>query len=319
MPNRLPPLAAIRAFEAAARHLSFTRAAEELGMTQAAVSYQIKVLEERVGSPLFVRRPRQVSLTEAGLRLAAAATEAFRILADGYDAARKDAFGVLTVSTILTFAANWLSRHLGAFQMANPSLAVRLDTSTHMVDFQRETIDVAIRAGAGNWPGLAMHKLFPAVFTPMLSPKLAASIGGVHEPSDILKLPIVDPTDPWWRQWFREAGVSVEDFEKRPGNRLGAQLYEANAAMAGLGVAILTPAFFAPELANGTLVQPFDIVGDDGDAYWLVYPEPRRNVPKIRIFREGSLAEVATTIGVAAVRVDRGGVDGSIVRSQLSD
>ena len=100
----------------------------------------------------------------------------------------------------------------------------------------------------------------------MLSPRLAASIGGVKEPADLLRLPIVDPTDPWWSEWFRVAGVEADGFEKRPGNRLGAQLYEANAAIAGQGVAILTPAFFAPELANGLLIQPFDIVGNDRDA-----------------------------------------------------
>lgn len=299
MSTNLPPLAAMRAFEAAARHLSFTRAAEELAMTQAAVSYQIKVLEERVGSPLFVRRTRQVALTEPGARLAAAATEAFRILADGYEDVRKDSSSVLNVSTILTFAANWLSRHIGAFQIAHPNMTIRLDTSTHFVDFARENVDVAIRAGGGRWDGLAAHRLLPASFTPMLSPKLAASIGGVKEPADLLKLPIVDPTDPWWSEWFRAAGVKADGFEKRPGNRLGAQLYEANAAIAGQGVAILTPAFFTNELESGTLIQPFDLLGDDDHSYWLVYQKQRANVPKIRAFRDWILAEVEASVGTA--------------------
>jgi len=293
MTGQLPPLAAIRVFEAAARHSSFTRAAEELAMTQAAVSYQIKVLEERVGSPLFVRRTRQVVLTEVGQRLAVAASEAFRILADGYEDVRKDASNILNVSTILTFAANWLSRHMGGFQVAHPNMTVRLDTSSRMVDFAREDIDVAIRAGAGTWPGLTAHKLFPACFTPMLSLRLAATIGGVKEPADVLKLPIVDPTDPWWSEWFRIAGVKTEGFEKRPGNRLGAQLYEANAAIAGQGVAILTPAFFHSELNTGALIRPFDLTGNDSDGYFLVYQAQRANVPKIRAFREWILAEVA--------------------------
>lgn len=306
MSNTLPPLAALRAFEATARHLSFTRAAEELAMTQAAVSYQIKVLEERVGAPLFLRRPRQVLLTEPGQRLAAAASEAFRILAGAYEDVRQDASGVLHVSTMLTFAANWLSRHIGAFQAAHPSMTLYLDTSTRLVDFARENVDVAIRAGAGEWAGAVAHKLFPASFAPMLSPRLAETIGGVNKPADLLRLPIVDPSDPWWGDWFRSAGVAVDGFEKRPGNRLGAQLYEANAAIAGQGVAILTPAFFAAELANGLLVQPFDIAGNDRDAYWLVYAEHRRNVPKIRIFRDWLLAEVAA-IGQAPAAVAKVG------------
>ena len=109
---------------------------------------------------------------------------------------------------MLTFASNWLARHLGSFQLAHPSLAVRLDTASHMVDFAREEVDVGIRSGGGNWPGLDVHMLFRADFTPMLSPKLAASIGGVKEPADLLRLPILDPGDPWWRQWFAAAGVA---------------------------------------------------------------------------------------------------------------
>ncbi|CAN7218523.1 transcriptional regulator GcvA [Mesorhizobium amorphae] len=291
--SQLPPLAAIRVFEAVARHLSFTKAAEELGMTQAAASYQIKLLEERVGGPLFLRRPKQIVLTEAGQRMAPAVSEAFALLSGAYAAARTGADGVLCVSTLLTFASNWLAQHLGSFQLAHPSLAVRLDTSNRLVDFAREDIDIAIRSGGGNWPGMEVHKLLDADFTPMLSPKLAASIGGVKEPADLLRLPILDPSDIWWRDWFAAAGVQSHDLAARPGSSMGAQAYEANAAIAGQGVAILTRALFKTELADGRLIQPFDLVGDDGHAYWLVYPEARRNVPKIRAFRDWVLAEIA--------------------------
>ena len=179
MAFQLPPLAAIRAFEAAARNASFTRAAEELGMTQAAVSYQIKVLEERVGVPLFLRRPRQVALTEAGQRLAPAVAEAFALLSEAYVSVRAGAEGMLVISTVQTFGSNWLARHLGSFQIAHPSIAVRLDTKSHMVDFSREEIDVGIRSGGGKWQGLAVHMLFRVDFTPMLSPQLAEIIVGV--------------------------------------------------------------------------------------------------------------------------------------------
>ncbi|TIQ37816.1 MAG: LysR family transcriptional regulator [Mesorhizobium sp.] len=289
----LPPLQAIRVFEAVARHLSFTRAAQELGMTQAAASYQIKLLEERIGAPLFLRRPKQIELTEPGRRLAPAVSEAFAILGQAYAAARGGADGLLCVTTVLTFASNWLAQHLGSFQLAHPALAVRLDTSSRLTDFAREDVDLAIRSGGGKWPGLEAHKLLDADFTPMLSPKLAASIGGVKEPADLLRLPILDPGDVWWTQWFGAAGVTGHDLAKRPGSSMGAQAYEANAAMAGHGVAILTRALFKNELADGRLVQPFDLVGDDGHAYWLVYPTARRNVPKIRAFRDWILAEIA--------------------------
>ena len=297
MAPQLPPLAAIRVFEAAARHGSFTKAAAELGMTQAAVSYQIKVLEERVGAPLFLRKPRQVLLTDAGQRLAPAITEAFALMSEAYAATRGAAEGVLCVSTLLTFASNWLAQHLGSFQIDHRSIAVRLETSDHLVDFTREDIDVAIRSGDGKWPGLAAHHLFKADFTPMLSPRLAASIGGVKQPADLLRLPVLDAADPWWKEWFVAAGLPTEELAKRAGTSMGAQTYEASAAMAGHGVAILTRAFFASELADGRLIQPFDLVGDDGHAYWLVYPEGRRNVPKIRAFREWLLAEVGASIG----------------------
>lgn len=295
----LPPLAAVRAFEAAARHLSFTRAAEELAMTQAAVSYQIKVLEERFGSPLFTRQARQVALTQAGQTLAASATEAFRVLAEGYESARTGGLGTLSISTIPTFAANWLALHLGSFQMAHPSIAVRLETSDRMVDLGLENIDIGIRtASKGEWPGLRAHLLMRADFTPMLSPKLAESIGGVREPADLLKLPIMDAGDPWWSIWFAAAGVDTgENLAARPRSQLGSQAYEGRAAVAGSGVAIVTRALFVAELANGSLIQPFDLVGDDGHAYWLVYQEHRRNVAKIRAFREWILAEIGAATG----------------------
>jgi LysR family transcriptional regulator, glycine cleavage system transcriptional activator len=299
MTSLLPPLSAIRVFEAAARHASFTRAADELGMTQAAVSYQIKVLEERIGVPLFLRRPRQVVLTEAGRNLAPAITEAFALMSEAYAAVRSGAQGTLVISTVQTFGSNWLARRLGSFQIAHPSIAVRIGTESHMVDFAREEVDVGIRSGNGSWPGLEVHMLFRADFTPMLSPRLADSIGGVRRPADLLRLPVLDSGDPWWARWFAAAGVAAEELSKRPGSSMGSQASEGSAAIAGQGVAILTRAFFSAELADGRLVQPFELVCDDGNAYWLVYPESRRNVPKIRAFREWLLAEIAVSAGDA--------------------
>lgn len=292
MSSKLPPLAAVRAFEAAARLLSFTRAADELAMTQAAVSYQIKVLEERVGAPLFIRRPRQVELTDVGRRLSVATTAAFEQLRDAFAEARGGIDGTLTITTVLTFASNWLAKHLGSFQLAHPTIAVRLTTSAHMVDFSREAYDVGIRTGGGNWPGMISHLLFRADFTPLVSPALAATIGGVREPADLLRLPVLDPHDPWWQQWFAEEGVDASDLLARPPTSLGSQAYEASAALAGQGVAILTRAFFENDIVDGRLIQPFPRISDDGHGYYLAYPEARRNVEKIRAFRNWLLAEI---------------------------
>lgn len=291
MPLQLPPLTAIRVFEAAARQGSFTKAAAELGMTQAAVSYQIKLLEERIGAPLFLRKPRQVVLTEVGSRMVPMVTEAFGLLSEAYQVARAGSGGTLGISTVHTFASNWLAPRIGSFQLRHPNIAVRLDTSSALVDFSREEMDIGIRSGAGKWPGLAAHFLLRSQYSPMLSPRLAESIGGIREPADLLKLRILNPADIWWKAWFEKANVPADALDRMPDTSLGSQAAEANAAMAGQGVTVLTTALFTAELAEGRLIQPFELTGHGGD-YWLVYPEGRRNVPKIRAFREWIMAEL---------------------------
>ncbi|MCQ1851010.1 LysR substrate-binding domain-containing protein [Neorhizobium galegae] len=280
------PLNALRVFEAAARLMSFTRAGEELGLTQTAVSYQIKLLEDTIGEQLFLRRPRQVSLTEAGERLAPRIAEAFAIMGDALSTLHDASEGTLTIHSTATFASRWLARHLGTFQLENPGIAVRLETSQEMIDFSRSQADIAIRSGKGEWPGLRRHFLMRNHFTPMLSPDLAATIGGVKTPEDILKLRIIDPGDPWWPFWFAAAGVPDVDLSGRPVSRMGAQAFEAAAAIASQGVGILQPEFYTDDIALGRLVQPFDILGYDGSDYWLVYPEARRNSKKIHAFRD---------------------------------
>lgn len=291
MSRPIPPLAAIRAFEAAARLMSFTRAAEELGMTQAAVSYQVKLLEERLGEPLFLRRPRELVLTEAGQRLAPRTTEAFEILRDAYGRFSADAPATLTISTTHTFASHWLAPRLGTFQLRYPQIAARLETAERMVDFAADEVDVGIRSGLGNWPGLATHRLFGMRFTPMLSPRLAESVGGIHTPADILKLPLLDPKDPWWLTWLAANDLPADILTSQTLPSLNVQALDAAAAIEGHGVTLLTPAFFRRELAAGSLIQPFERVVDEGKDFWLVYPEGRRNVPKIKAFREWIVAE----------------------------
>ena len=291
--RRIPPLSAVRVFEAAARHENFTSAAAELGMTQAAVSYQVKLLEERLGVPLFRREKKRVVLTEAARRIAPQVGRAFDALDSAFATIRAEDEGLLTVSTSNTFANTWLAWRLGSFQMAHPDMAVRLLTSDALSDFATDDVDIAIRAGRGPWPDLSQDLLLPIDFTPMCSPGFLRRHGPSFEPADLLRLPLISPHDPWWSHWLNEAGVDAPDGPIRVGVRLDSQAHEGHAAMAGQGMAMLTPFFWRNDLADGRLVRPFAQVSTRGYAYWLVCPEARRGVPKIKRFREWLLAELA--------------------------
>lgn len=296
----LPPLSAIRAFEAAARHGSFTKAAEELGMTQAAISYQVKLLEDRVGTPLFLRQARKVVLSEAGKRLAPGIEEAFQRLGAAFASLRETDQNVLSMTVVSTFCTNWLVPRLGSFQMAHPNIAVRLDASARTVDFTKEDFDLGIRGGKGVWPGLKSHPLIPLDMTPLASPEFLARVGKINEPADLLKLPLLDWDDICWRQWFKVAGVDDPKFNGGPYIAAPTQQMLGLAAVAGQGIAMLTPAFFPTELKSGRLVRVSDITYRDEQRYWLVYPEDRAKSPKIRAFREWLLAEVAEDMRCAA-------------------
>ena len=282
----LPPLTALRAFEAASRHKSFTKAANELNMTQAAVSYQIKQLEDRFGEALFIRRTRQVDLSEAGARLAPSITEAFEIIRRSFAEAKGHADGLLTITTTQTFATSWLARHLGGFQVHCDELAIKLDVSNVSYDdFQTAGVDIAIRTGHGNWEGLVARKIMHIDYSPMLSPGLAERNGGVPEhPSDLLDMQLIDPTDPWWRKWFKSTNVDTSTLNTAGGLRFGTHAMDGIVAQAGHGVGILTPSLYRDELASGALIQPFEHVEFEELSIWLCYPERRRNWPKIKAF-----------------------------------
>ena len=290
--RHLPPLAAVRVFEAAARHENFTQAAAELGMTQAAVSYQVKLLEERLGTALFHRIRRQVSLTEAGRRIAPLVSAAFDGLDDAFSIARTDAEAVLTISCSNTFASNWLAVRLGGFQMQRPGLAVRLHTADHIVDFARDEVDVAIRNSPEPWPGLVAHFLMRVPIVPLASPDFLARHPPIRTVEDIMRLPRLSPDDIWWDAWLEQVGDGISR-ERAPGIRLDSQVMEGNAAIAGQGIAVVNAAMWRSELRSGRLVQPLDAVAYGRRHYWLVYPEYRRNSPKVRAFREWLLAEAA--------------------------
>ena len=284
--SRQLPLNALRVFEAVGRLMSFTRAGEELGMTQTAVSYQIRLLEEHIGEPLFWRRPRQIGLTETGQRLHPKVAEGFGLLVDAVQQARHTAVETLDILSIPTFATQWLARKLGEFHLEHPDIAVRLLRSNRPDQMLDKTFDVAIPWEDGPWPGMIAHPLAHLDFTPLLSPRLAASIGGVKEPADLLKLPVLCPQDPWWVQWFTAAGIDNPQFIGSHVHGFEAQDLEANAAMAGHGVAILSPFFFREELAFGRLIQPFPLTIPVPKPIQLVYAQGRRNARKIRAFHD---------------------------------
>ncbi len=290
----LPPLSAVRAFEAVAGHLNFTRAAQELGMTQAAVSYQIKLLEERIGGPLFIRLPRKVELSDTGRRLAPQVRQAFELMREAFADVSGEAANLLSISTVQSFATQWLAKNLGLFQLAQPDIAVRLDTGSDVVDLVNGTFDFGIRTLAeARAKGLAHDLLVKADFTPLLSPALAETIGGVREPADLLKLPLLDAQDEWWPMWFAAAGVPGPSEDGRPRSFLEVQSLLGAAAIAGRGVTMLTPGLFRDEIASGELIQPFPLLADAGRGYYLVYAESRRNLAKIKKFRDWILEATA--------------------------
>ena len=300
--RRLPPLAAIRAFEAAARAENFTAAAAELGMTQAAVSYQVKSLEERLGSPLFVREKGRARLTPLGQRLLPALSGAFDAIETAFASHREEDESLLTITTTHTFANTWLAWRLGAFQMEHTDLAVRMTTSNELCDLRGGDADVAIRAGSGGWEGLEEHRLFESAFTPMASPECLADVerklGRRLEPRDIAQQLRISPGDDWWQQWFADNGVPTDDaLLRRAGIRLENQSNEGHAAMGGQGFALLTPLLWKGDVAAGRLSVPFpDRVSARGWAYWLVYPRERRTVPKVKRFREWLVAEMRRAV-----------------------
>ena len=294
---RLPPLPAVRVFEAAARHGNFTRAAEELGTTQAAVSYQIKQLEDRVGAPLFARLGRGVALTELGERIAPQVTSALDRLSKAFQEARTESETVLTISAPSTYATNWLAGRIGEFQLAQVDLAVRLRVTDSITDFEGGEIDLAIRGAPAPWPGLVSHFLMRMPFVPLASPDLLAQHPPVATPADVLTLPRLSPEDGWWRLWLAEMFPDGADHTPSPGIQLESQVLQGRAAIAGHGVAVLSPPMWLGALAAGQLVQVVPRSAMYRNSFWLVYPENKRRLRKVRAFRDWLLAETRASLG----------------------
>ncbi|THV24738.1 LysR substrate-binding domain-containing protein [Peteryoungia ipomoeae] len=282
--SRQLPLNALRVFEAVGRLGSFTRAGEELGMTQTAVSYQIKLIEDYVGEALFWRRPRQIGLTETGARLYPRVAEGFGLLTDALQQAMQTAVETLEIHSVPTFASNWLARHLGSFQLQHPNIAVRLQRVSKFREVGALDADIMIPWREKPIPGTVSQPLIQLDFTPVLSPTLAAKFDGITKPADLLKLPIISPDDPWWQEWFAAAGIPEPELVGTKLHSYEAQDLEASAAIAGYGVAIVSPFFFRDELASGRLVQPFPLALKARHPIHLAYPQSRRHAAKIKAF-----------------------------------
>jgi len=289
MSRRLPPLNALRAFEAAARHLSFTLAAQELNVTQAAVSHQVKALEDHLGAKLFRRLPRALALTEEGQFLLPELSQSFDRLAAAIGrVGRREASGALNVTLLTTFALGWLVPRLTGFQTLHPEIEVRLSTSSRLVDFGREDVDCGIRNGPGPWPGLATWVLWEETFTPLCPPELAARLS---TPADLTRVTllqtIASPSE--WQIWAQQAGHGGLDLSGGP--QFDSTLIAVQASMRGAGVAVGDPRLFAGDIAAGRLVAPFPSVVPMGKYWWFVCLDALKDRPKIRLFRDWLLAE----------------------------
>jgi LysR family glycine cleavage system transcriptional activator len=294
MAERLPPLKAIRYFESAARHLSFTKAAQELNVTHSAVSHQIKALEEWLGVPLFRRLNRALVLTEEGQAYVQPVREAFERLAEASRRLRvHEQSGALTVSAMPSFAAKWLVPRLRGFRELHPEKDVRISATEKLVDFDREDVDVAIRYGRGDWPNLRVELLMRESLFPVCSPKLLEGPTPLREPADLVHHSLLHDSDwreDWWVRWFAAAGIDAGALRRSLSFNASNLLLQA--AMDGLGVALSQHALAGDDLAAGRLVKPFDIELSSDYGYYVLTREAAADRPKIRAFREWLFAEV---------------------------
>jgi LysR family transcriptional regulator of beta-lactamase len=280
MPRRPLPLNALRAFEASARHLSFTRAGLELGVTQAAVSHQVKGLEARLGASLFRRLPRGLALTDEGQSLLPVLDESFARMGQALDRFEAGQVReVLTVGVVGTFAVGWLLPRLAAFREAEPFVDLRIATHNNRVDLAGEGLDCAIRFGLGAWHGTEAVALFPAPMTPLCAPATAARL---PTPADLAGETLLRSyRSDAWDAWFAAAGVAAP--------RLTGPIFDSSslmveAAMMGLGVALAPPSMFERQLAAGRLAAPFAIEVDLG-GYWLSWLKSKTPTPAMRAFQ----------------------------------
>jgi LysR family transcriptional regulator, glycine cleavage system transcriptional activator len=293
MPRRLPPLNALKAFEAAARHESFTRAAEELCVTQGAVSHQVKALEAELGLKLFNRERQRLMITEAGRAYLVVVRDAFDRIGDGTERLlQRQRGGALTVTTSPNFAAKWLVHRLSRFAEAHPEIDLRISATLHHVDFAREDIDLGIRHGDGTAPGLHITRLCTEELFTVCSPKLLDGRNPLRTPADLGRFTLLHVSDrQGWRQWLDFAGVAGVDPSRGPVVNHASMAIDA--AVDGQGVALARTALAAWDLIGGRLVRPFEIAMPASYAYWIVCSKAVAKLPKIVAFSDWLLAEAA--------------------------
>lgn len=286
MPSRLPPLNALKAFEAAARHLSIKLAAEELCVTPGAVSQMIRVLEENLRVKLFERVTRGILLTDAGRDYLPPIRNAFRQIAGASEqiAAQMDS-GLLTLSATPFFASAWLVPRLSSFRTAQPGIDLQIITSNALVDFSRSDVDVAIRHGMGRYPGLRSDRVVTVEMIAVATPDLIDRSGRPNRPSDLVRWPQVhDAERKGWSLWFDTHGVAERTTTRGPSFDDSGLLLKA--VLAGQGAGLLPAALVEEELCDGRLIQLFPPARMEEFAYYLVCPDNRQQQPKIAAFRD---------------------------------
>lgn len=292
MSGKLPPLSWLRAFEASARHLSFTNAAQELALTQAAISKQIKLLEQYFGAPLFLRKPRSLALTKVGEAYVPKVRDAFERLAAGTD----EVFGwrtdePLTVRAAVGFSVNWLGSRLPSFLAQHPQKRVRLVSSVWNEPLDGESFDLDVRYGTGHWPGFQSRQLTSEALTPLCSPALLEGKVPLQTPADLdghLLLHVLGYEE-GWAVWLNAAGV--RDVHPGQGLQFDNSLVAFEFAASGLGIALGRSSLIDRELSTGRLVAPFDLSVPINEAFYLVWSNSPGEHPDAAAFREWMVGE----------------------------
>ena len=293
MPRRLPSMKALKVFEAAARHESFTRAADELNVTQGAVSHQVKALEAELGVKFFDRKPQKLIITQAGRDYLSVVRDALDRIDLGTERLlQRQRSGVLTVSASPNFASKWLVHRLGRFAELHPTIDLRISASLQHIDFAREDVDMAVRHSDGNEPGLDVTRLYTEELFPVCSPDLLRGPEPLRTPADLTRhtlLHLDDRRD--WAKWFDLAGVPYANPQGGPILNQASMIIDA--AVEGQGLALARTGLAAHDLIAGRLVRPFALALQVPYAYWIVCPKATAALPKIVLFRDWLLSEAA--------------------------
>jgi LysR family glycine cleavage system transcriptional activator len=296
MVQRLPPLSALRPFEAAARLESFSKAADELHLTHGAVSHQVRALEEHLGTPLFHRHGKRVTLTQAGRAFAERIRGALGEIAQAADQARAGRrINRLTVSVLPSFASRWLMPRLIRFMDANPEIEINTFATSAMANFAADDVDIAIRFGVGPWPPLACEKILEDEVFPVASPKM--NKGRLPKAAkEILGMRVIREDRDYWKEWFAAAGVEIDGpLGGQAGPSFNDATYALQAAMRGEGVAMTRRSLVGDDIERGALVQLFPLTVKTKESYYLVFPKELAEMRKVVAFRDWVKAELRAT------------------------